>query len=97
MIAGDRPYRAMDKKSYCNIVKIVLFLSLTLGMLSGILRIFNYKETGGGGGWQRFYQMDEECADVFFSEAVMPTARLTTGFCGKIMGWQAIRFQPAHK
>ncbi len=66
MIAGDRPYRAMDKKSYCNIMKIVLFLSLTLGMLSGILRIFNYKETGGGGGWQRFYQMDEECADVFF-------------------------------
>lgn len=56
----------MEKKSYYNIIKIVLFLLLTIGMLYGILKIFNYKETGGGGGWQRFYKLDEESADVFF-------------------------------
>ena len=28
-----------------------------------ILDIFNYKDMGGGGGWQRFYEMPSKTAD----------------------------------
>lgn len=38
---------------------------LTLLIGAKLFETLNYKDTGGGGGWQRFYQMDDE-TDVYF-------------------------------
>ena len=64
----------MKKSIYLNLIKIILFGTLTVLMLKGILEVFNYKNTGGGGGWQHFYQMDNDSIDAIFLEAVMPIA-----------------------
>lgn len=54
----------MIKNNSGNIIKITAFLLLTCCMLSGILKVFNYKDMGGGGGWQRFYQTENGRIDV---------------------------------
>lgn len=54
----------MIKNNSGNLVKITVFLLLTFCMLSSILKIFNYKDMGGGGGWQRFYQTENGSIDV---------------------------------
>ena len=56
----------MKKSIYLNLIKIILFGTLTVLMLKGILEVFNYKNTGGGGGWQHFYQMDNDSIDAIF-------------------------------
>ena len=54
----------MKKIRYQNLIKAVLFTVLTVVMLGGILKITNYKTTGGGGGWQHLYDMDKNSIDV---------------------------------
>lgn len=56
----------MKEKYIYNIIKITGFLSLLLCMFSGVLRVLNYKDMGGGGGWQRFYQEESNSIDVMF-------------------------------
>lgn len=56
----------MKRNIYGNVTKTILFGILTVLMLAGILKVFNYKTTGGGGGWQHFYRMDRDCIDVMF-------------------------------
>lgn len=56
----------VKRNRYGNLTKSVLFAILVALMLMGILRVFNYKTTGGGGGWQNFYRMGNEGADVMF-------------------------------
>lgn len=56
----------MKRNNYANVIKSILFALLAALMMIGILRVFNYKTTGGGGGWQHFYQMDHGKADVIF-------------------------------
>lgn len=56
----------MNRKITFNIIKTVVFLLLMFCMLTSILKIFNYKDMGGGGGWQRFYQAEDESIDVLF-------------------------------
>lgn len=53
-------------KRICNTIKITVFLLLLICMAVKILKIFNYKSTGGGGGWQRFYEAKENSIDVIF-------------------------------
>lgn len=54
------------KNNWRNAIKIILFFILVISMLGGILSIFNYKDMGGGGGFQRFYQADKNSIDVLF-------------------------------
>lgn len=54
------------KNNWRNAIKIILFSILVISMLWGILSIFNYKDMGGGGGFQRFYQADKNSIDVLF-------------------------------
>lgn len=54
------------KNNWRNAIKIILFSILVISMLGGILSIFNYKDMGGGGGFQRFYQADKNSIDVLF-------------------------------
>jgi len=56
----------MKRSIYGNLIKTVLFGMLTVLMLAGILKVFNYKTTGGGGGWQHFYRMENDRIDVMF-------------------------------
>lgn len=56
----------MNKKINFNFIKVVAFLLLTFLMISSTLRVFNYKDMGGGGGWQRFYAEEDEKIDVIF-------------------------------
>lgn len=49
-----------------NVVKIILFFILLAVMLNRMLNIFNYKDMGGGAGWQRLYQMEKNSVDVMF-------------------------------
>lgn len=56
----------MNKRFIFNFIKTALFLLLTVCMLAGILKVFNYKDMGGGGGWQRFYQAEDGSMDVMF-------------------------------
>lgn len=55
----------MNKK-WINISKSIIFLLLICIILFKILDVLNYKEIGGGGGWQRFYEMPKETIDVVF-------------------------------
>lgn len=54
------------KKKWINLTKIVVFLLLVLLMGKVIFRVFNYKDMGGGGGWQRFYGAEDNTIDVLF-------------------------------
>lgn len=55
----------MHAKVINNIVKSVLFVVLILVIGSKLMDIFNYKLIVGGG-WQRFYEMDDDIVDVYF-------------------------------
>lgn len=56
----------MKKRNYRNLARLLGF-AVILGIVLGkITSILNYKDTGGGGGWQRFYEMPEKTADVMF-------------------------------
>lgn len=54
----------MNKKTRNNIIKLAVFVLLVLWAGSRVFSIFNYKDTGGGGGWQRFYQEKKNSIDV---------------------------------
>lgn len=54
----------MRRIKWNYIAKTILFLLLIVWMLSGVVKVFNYKQTGGGGGWQRFYAAEEDSIDV---------------------------------
>lgn len=54
------------KKIWINIGKIVIFITITGIIFSRILDILGYKDMGGGGGWQRFYEMPKDTIDVVF-------------------------------
>lgn len=47
-----------------NIIKAFIFILLLFNMLSCILRVTNYKDMGGGAGWQRFYASEKNTIDV---------------------------------
>ncbi|MDO4333618.1 MAG: hypothetical protein Q4C58_13160 [Eubacteriales bacterium] len=49
-----------------NIIKIIVFILLVSCIGSSVFRALNYKSTGGGGGWQRFYAQKEDSIDVMF-------------------------------
>lgn len=49
-----------------NIVKLTAFILLVGWLGTGVFQVLNYKSTGGGGGWQRFYQEKEDSIDVMF-------------------------------
>jgi len=56
----------MRRKCFINGIKIALFSILVCGMLISILKVFNYKSTGGGGGFQHLYGMDKDTIEVMF-------------------------------
>ena len=56
----------MKKEVWKNTGKVILFLLVICTILIKIFSILNYKSTGGGGGWQNFYAMPKERADVIF-------------------------------
>ena len=56
----------MRKIRWNYIIKAIVFLGLVVWMLLGVVKIFNYKQTGGGGGWQRFYAAEKNSIDVMF-------------------------------
>lgn len=53
-------------KKYKNLIKIFLFSMLCILIFATIYPILNYKDTGGGGGWQRFYTLPDNSVDVMF-------------------------------
>lgn len=55
----------MNKK-WINISKGAIFLLFIWIILFKVLDVLNYKDIGGGGGWQRFYEMPKETIDVVF-------------------------------
>lgn len=56
----------MSRKVWKNIAKSIIFLFLLCIVFTKVLDVFNYKDMGGGGGWQRFYEMPKETIDVIF-------------------------------
>ena len=56
----------MKKKNDRNLIKIIGFLLVVCIVLGKTTSVLNYKDTGGGGGWQRFYEMPQKTADVIF-------------------------------
>ena len=56
----------MKKKNDRNLIKIIGFLLVVCIVLGKTTSVLNYKDTGGGGGWQRFYHMPQKTADVMF-------------------------------
>lgn len=60
----------MKKKNDRNLIKIIGFLLVVCIVLGKTTSVLNYKDTGGGGGWQRFYEMpakNSRC-DVFWKQ-----------------------------
>ena len=55
-----------NKKIGLYVIKIVAFFLLLSFLLKGIFSVFMYKDMGGGGGWQRFYQAKDNSIDVLF-------------------------------
>ena len=66
----------MKKKNDRNLIKIIGFLLVVCIVLGKTTSVLNYKDTGGGGGWQRFYEMPQKTADVIFLEAAMHIVQL---------------------
>lgn len=58
--------QSMNKEGRINFIKVLLFVLLVYSLGSRLLEIFSYKDMGGGGGWQRFYQEGVSSADVYF-------------------------------
>ena len=56
----------MKRSAGKNLIKSIIFVGIAVFMLYGLTEVLNYKDTGGGGGWQRFYEMPEKTADVMF-------------------------------
>lgn len=56
----------VKRKKWINFIKIMLFALIVLFMGKEFLRIFSYKDVGGGGGWQRFYESETNSIDVLF-------------------------------
>ena len=56
----------MNKTMWINVGKTTIFLFLFCIIMAKAYSILNYKSTGGGGGWQNFYNMEKESADVIF-------------------------------
>lgn len=56
----------MRKEILKNSMKICLFLCFLGIVFCKILSILNYKDTGGGGGWGRFYDTPKGMIDVVF-------------------------------
>lgn len=56
----------MSKKVRINICKSITFLFIVCFVFYKVLIILNYKDMGGGGGWQRFYELPEKTIDVAF-------------------------------
>lgn len=54
------------RKLWINIFKAVLFIGLLCVMLQTIFTVLNYKDMGGGAGWQRLYQAKKNSIDVMF-------------------------------
>lgn len=54
------------KEKYRNCIKIIGFIVATVVILAFIFPIFNYKDMGGGGGFQRFYASPSNSIDVMF-------------------------------
>ena len=52
----------MKKKNDRNLIKIIGFLLVVCIVLGKTTSVLNYKDTGGGGGWQRFYHMPQKTA-----------------------------------
>ncbi|WP_455615414.1 hypothetical protein [Eisenbergiella sp.] len=48
------------------IIRIPVFLGIIAIIGNWFLGVLNYKDMGGGGGWQRYYQSDREKIDVYF-------------------------------
>lgn len=56
----------MNRRTRNNIIKITVFLFFIFWAGYGIFGVLNYKSTGGGGGWQRFYEEKKDSIDVIF-------------------------------
>lgn len=56
----------MNKKKWFDISKGIIFFVLVGIIFIKALNILNYKDTGGGGGWQNFYSIPEKTIDVMF-------------------------------
>ena len=55
-----------NKKIGIYFIKITAFILLLSFLFKGIFSVFIYKDMGGGGGWQRFYQAKDNSIDVLF-------------------------------
>lgn len=56
----------LRKQKYRNGIKIIGFIMIAVVILAIIFPVFNYKDMGGGGGFQRFYESPSNSIDVMF-------------------------------
>ena len=56
----------LRKQKYRNGIKIIGFIVVAVAILTIIFPIFNYKDMGGGGGFQRLYESPSNSIDVMF-------------------------------
>lgn len=56
----------LRKQKYRNGLKIIGFIVAVVVILAIIFPIFNYRDMGGGGGFQRFYESPSNSMDVIF-------------------------------
>lgn len=56
----------MKKIRWNYIIKAVAFILILILILFSTEKVFNYKQTGGGGGWQRFYNTKKDSIDIMF-------------------------------
>ncbi len=54
----------VKRKKWINFIKAALFAALVLIMGKELFRVFSYKDMGGGGGWQRFYETGTNSIDI---------------------------------
>ena len=52
-----------------RLLKGLLFAALTIGIAAASLKILNYKDMGGGGGWTRFYAEQADIDVLFFGNS----------------------------
>ena len=52
-----------------RLLKGLLFAALTIGIAAVSLKILNYKDMGGGGGWTRFYAEQADIDALFFGNS----------------------------
>lgn len=56
----------MQKKTWINLFKSITFFLILSLLLIKVISVLTYKDTGGGGGWQNFYQTGRGSVDVMF-------------------------------